>query len=536
MTASSRSRSCLPEVVESTASVADGLIDRLERAYSESVGFDGVETVDLEADTDLIKRLLRTNGEFFIEFFLADQLDMSVPQFHEEIWTLLTDQDKERVLLAIPRGHAKTTLAKLCVVWYWLFTTHRFCVYLSNTAPIAKGACRDIIEWLSHPNFIKIFGQIRVIKQSDNEGLWIFDLPMGNGRFKRCILRALGQGQQMRGINIDNQRPDLAIVDDVEDNDNTASETQQKKLDQWMYGPFLQALAQRRKVLWLGNMLSKTSLLARQSRNPKWNPVVFGCLIKGADGFLKPLWPQRWTVEDLTESFREYKAMGLVETWMCEMMNMPGHGENGFTADQLNYAAPPDPSEIRMAWITIDPAFGLRAHNDESSIAVHVIPKGGGCPITLSPEHGRWTEVEMFDRALNLASYWNAWTWGIEAVAAQKVLLTLFDMLSASRGLAGRIICVPLMSGRGDPKISRIRTYVSLCAHKEWAIAEDDVDLTTQILSLDLRKTDQPDDIADSAAYGPSMFEEFEGLIEHQFASNDDEPVEPVYGMGVARV
>src|SRR3546814_1749936 len=82
---------------------------------------------------------------------------------------------------------------------------------------------------------------------------------------KKCSLHAVGAGQQMRGINIDNQRPDMAVVDDVEDNENTESELLQKKLDRWIFGPFLTALARRKKVIWLGNMLQKTSLLARLS-------------------------------------------------------------------------------------------------------------------------------------------------------------------------------------------------------------------------------------------------------------------------------
>lgn len=511
-------------------------IDRLEAAWQAQHGADGVETLNVDSEVVLIKRLLRTSGEFLIEFFLADQLDMAVPQFHTEIWSLLTDQEKERVLLAIPRGHAKTTLAKLAVIWYWLFTRHRFCVYLSNTAPIAKGACRDIIEWLSHPNFVQIYGRVNIIKQSDNEGLWIFDLPLGNGKHKRCILRALGQGQQMRGINIDNQRPDLAIVDDVEDLENTASESQQKKLDQWMFGPFLKALAKTHKVLWLGNMLAKTSLLSRLSRNARWNPVVFGALVKGLDSVLSPLWPERWTIEALMEDFREYKGMGLVESWMCEMMNMPGHGDNGFTADQLHYAPPPEPSDCRMAWITVDPAFGLKEVNDETAIAVHVIVRGSPVPITAVVIHGHWTEAQIFRQALGLAVYWNAWVWGVEAVAAQKILLTLFDMLAAAEDLSGRIVCVPLTAGRGDPKIGRIRAYVSLLAEKSWAISEDDIDLTTQILGLDMRKTDQDDDICDAAAYGPAMYEEFEGLIEHQFAVNDNDEPQVQFGMEVAGV
>lgn len=516
---------------------AEDLITNLEKRYAESQSQAGVETETVQIDPVLIRKMLRNGtGEVFIEFFLADQLDMEVPQFHLEIWGLLTDEEKERVLLAIPRGHAKSTLAKLCVIWYWLFTRHRFCVYLSNTAPIAKGACRDIIDFLSVPNFVEIFGRVRMIKQSENEGLWIFDLPMGDGRVKRCILRALGQGQQMRGINIDNQRPDLGIVDDVEDNDNTASETQQRKLDQWMYGPFLQAFAKRRKFIWLGNMLSKTSLLARQSRNKLWNPVIFGCLVKLPDGRLVPLWPDRWTVEDLIESLKEYRNMGLIETWMCEMMNMPGHGENGFSSDQMFYMPTPDPSNIEAAWITIDPAFGLKAHNDESAISVHVLPVGSSIPVTIPPVHGRWNENQLFNEALALATYWNAWTWGIEAVAAQRVLIPHFQLLSLIRGMPNRIEFVPLMSGRGDPKIGRIRAYVSLLSSHEWAISEDDIDLTTQLLGLDMRRADQGDDIADSAAYGPAMWEEYAGLIQHQFASNDNEKPRAQYGMEVAGV
>jgi hypothetical protein len=113
-------------------------------------------------------------------------------------------------------------------------------------------------------------------------------------------------------------------------------------------------------------MLSKTCLLARLSRNPKWNPVVFGALVKDSESQqLVPLWPDKWTVDALKEDFNEYRDNGLVETWMCEMMNMPGHGENGFTADQINYAPQGAPDEYLATWITIDPAFGLNAENDE---------------------------------------------------------------------------------------------------------------------------------------------------------------------------
>lgn len=518
--------------------VQEEFVDRLEAQWRANAEATGVETQELEGEIILIRKMMKQDAEFFIEFFLTDQLDMAVPEFHKEIWGLLTDTEKERILLAIPRDHAKTTLAKLVVIWYWLHTKHRFCVYLSNTAPIAKGACRDIIEFLDNANFIKVYGKIRMIKQSENEGLWIFDLPLQGGGWKRCVLRGLGQGQQMRGINIDNQRPDIAVVDDVEDNENTESSTQQSKLDRWMFGPFIKALARQKKIIWLGNMLSKTSLLARLSRSPKWNPVVYGSLVKcTATGQLEPLWPGKWTVDALQEDFAEYRDNGLVETWMCEMMNMPGHGENGFTADQIFYQPMPTPDSISAAWLSIDPAFGLNAHNDETAISVHVIPKESGIPMTVASVHGHFDDVRKFEEALGVAEYWGAWVWGIEAVAAQRVLISLFNVLAVMRGYGNRIEFIPLMAGRGDPKMGRMRAFVSLMASKDWALAESDIDITQQILSLDMRLKEQKDDIVDSAAYGPAMMEQFMPFIQEAynaggFATSGD----AVYGMEVAGV
>ncbi len=491
-------------------------VDDLEKDFERNSSDSGVETVDVSADLGEIRTRLKHDSEFFIEFFLADKLDLPVPELHKDVWQKITGI-AERILLAIPRDHAKTTLAKLGVIWHWLFTRHRFTVYLSNTNAIAKGACKDIVEFLRHPNFVATFGSVKVVKESENESLWIYDLPMPGGKWKRIILRAIGQGQQMRGINIDNQRPDLAVVDDVEDNDNTESETLQKKLDKWIFGPFLKALARHKKIVWLGNMLQKTSLLARLSRNPKWNPVVYGCLVKDkVTGALLPLWPGKWTVESLKEDFKEYKDLGLIETWMCEMMNMPGHGENGFTQDQINYQAAPTPDAIKAAWLTIDPAFGLNSNNDESCVSIHVLPEDG-VPMTVAAVHGHWDERQLFDEAFALAQYWGAWTWGIEAIAAQRLLIPLFNVFLAQKMMNHHVELLPLMAGKGDPKAARIRAFAGMMASGEWAIEDGDVDITTQLLNYSFKKKEQADDIIDSCAYGPIMMELYLALIMANF-------------------
>lgn len=488
-------------------------------------------TIDASATQGEIRERLKTDGEFFIEFFLAEELSSPVPFFHHgEIWPLLTNTALQRVLLAIPRDHAKTTLAKLAVVWYFLFTNHRFCVYLSNTNGIAKNACKDIVGYIRSPNFEATYGKVRFTKESDTDSLWQFEIPMDNGRVKKCTLRAVGAGQQMRGINIDNQRPDIAVVDDVEDNENTDSELLQKKLDKWIFGPFIKALARQKKIIWLGNMLQKTSLLARLSQRKNWNPVVFGALVKDTvTGMLTSLWPDRWSQADLLEDFQEYQEMGLVETWMCEMMNMPGHGVDGFTQEQIFYQPSPGTDDIVAAWLVLDPAFGENPHNDDSSITVHVLPKDGP-PMVVAHSTGKMKEHEIFDEMFRLAIEWNAWVWGIEAVAAQRVLIPFFQLLLAAKLLNHSVEMVPLMAGAGDPKVSRIKAFVGLMAKKEYAIYEGAVEITTQILNYNMKKKSQRDDLVDSCAYGPQMLMNFEGLLVASYMKDGFENVQPVYG------
>ena len=494
------------------------------------------ETQTASANIGQIKGLLRHSAEFFLEFFLGEELTMAVPQFHKDVWQLFTSTAMSRILLAIPRDHAKTTLAKLGVIWYWLFTDHRFCVYLSNTNGRAKDACRDIVNFLKTDNFRAVYGEVRILKESETESIWIFELPLGNGKIKKCILRAVGSNQSMRGINVDNQRPDIAVVDDVEDEDNTSSPVMQKKLDRWMFGTFLKALARRRKVLWLGNMLQKTSLLARLSANPKWNPVVFGALVRNnITGELQPLWEDRWPLDELIEDFQEYRELGLVETWMCEMMNMPGHGENGFTQEQIFYQPVPSPDGIKAAWLTVDPAFGEANHNDYTAICVHVLPENG-VPMVVAQSTGRMREHEMFEECFRLALYWNAWVWGIEAIAAQRVLLTLFRVLLITKGMGNQVELLPLMAGRGDPKVSRISAFVSLMEKKEYAIYEGAMEITTQLLEYDMSKREQPDDLIDSAAYGPQMLEKYLGLLIQQFNGKAFDSGEAKSGRRVAGV
>jgi hypothetical protein len=123
--------------------------------------------------------------------------------------------------------------------------------------------------------------------------------------------------------------------------------------------------------------------------------------------------------------------------------------------NQMNYLPIPDSGRLpRHAWITVDPAFGLKAHNDESSIAVHTDPSGWWDSLELSAVvHGHFDDVRLFQEVYDLGMYWNAWVWGVEAVAAQRVLISLWNVFLAQKLMTGRVEILPTNGRSRRPKI-----------------------------------------------------------------------------------
>src|SRR3546814_9618084 len=78
-------------------------------------------------------------------------------------------------------------------------------------------------------------------------------------------------------------------------------------------------------------------------------------------------------------------------------------------------------------------------------------------PIVVDYFKGQVSEDVLFDEMMRLATKWNAWTWGIEAIAAQRVLITLFRVFLAAKFPNLVVEILPLMAGKGDPKIARIK-------------------------------------------------------------------------------
>lgn len=458
------------------------------------------EQTAVQVDVAQLLQRLRTDPVLFIQFFLGAELTLPVPAFHGELFTHITMTTKPRLAITVPRGHGKTTVVKLGVLYYLLFSSYSFIVYCSNTTTVAKDEARDIVAFLDSENFKAVFGKVQWLKRDESDGKFIFMLGK-----KRCILRALGAEQQIRGMNIDNKRPQVLICDDAESDDNSATEAQRTKFRNWVFGPLFKACARHSKKIWIGNIISRHCLINELCESPHWDSIKYGAIL--ADGSV--LWPEMFDIEYLKADFKEYDSMGLGHKWFAEMMNMiVPEGMGTIRAKDIIYSPWRVASDMEVCFITIDPAISKSQKANNSAIAVH--GKIDNIWQIIEERHGKFDPLELFKETLALCLKWRVRVVGIESVAYQASLQTMFPFLFKLNGLSEMNV-IPLIAG--GRKSERIQAWAGMLKSGAYTLTEGDLDITGQLLNYNPAVEDNADDIIDACAYGPQVIAAHYGLL-----------------------
>lgn len=471
---------------------------------------------------------MQTDCVVFFTFYLEDALDLEIPPFHEDIWgellefVIALNQDGAiktlKKLFAVPREHAKSTIAKLAAILFLKYTRLSFLLYVSKTQGHGKNAIKDILAWFESPQETELHGRSTPIKNSETEGLWISNIQIRDSmtvppRTKRVTLKALGSLQQVRGLLINNQRPDLIILDDIEDLDNTTIELQ-PKLDRWLFGSLLKAFAKTYFVIMIGNMLSNTTILYRLSKDPEWNPTVLGSIVRNrTTGKLEPLWNGRHTLESLMKEYSTYRRIGQGATWEAEMMNLTMNEIYREDMKGIVYVAKPNPEDLEAGAIILDPAFGKNSWNDDSAFTVHARVKGQPVPAVVESRVGKFTEREMFEIFLELSYYWGITTWVIESQAAQRLLIPIFELLFQEYHIRGDIFTMLPIQRNQETKASAILAFRKIVKGGNYGIADTEYELVERLGDYD-PSSKKPDDLCDSASYGNNIWIHFGKVIE----------------------
>jgi predicted phage terminase large subunit-like protein len=271
----------------------------------------------------------------FSEMFLRKNYDdpTETPQAHLEWWEMCCSTN-EYVAIAAPRGHAKSTalthaytLASIC------FRERSFVLIVSDTETQASFFVADLKKELAeNEDLMKVFGVTGFEKETETDFIVCFD----DGHKARVM--AKGSEQKLRGVKWDHKRPDLIMLDDLENDEIVMNKDRRLKFRQWLMAALLPVKSKRGVVRYVGTILHMDAMLERLMPKPSHKDVERTDLYErgsprrgwyaakykahSAD-FSKILWAEQWPEAKLKALRQQFLDDGQGDKYAQEMLNIP---------------------------------------------------------------------------------------------------------------------------------------------------------------------------------------------------------------------
>ena len=242
---------------------------------------------------------------FFPRIFTGDFCD-----FHREVFKSLEDyvinklDEKYYYVRAAPRGHGKSQiLSFLFPIWCICYGYAKNILIVSDSSEQAMQfimAIRDELE--------------------DNETLrQAYGDMVGNRVWANAKIQTInkvqivgkGAGQKLRGIKYGHYRPDVIIVDDLENDEAVETEAQRQKLLNWFQKALIPCGSTTEKIIYIGTVLNYESLLNRLLTSPEyamWDRKRYQAVIKFSDSAKWEQWEEILKSDDIERPAEEAKA------------------------------------------------------------------------------------------------------------------------------------------------------------------------------------------------------------------------------------
>lgn len=452
-----------------------------------------------------VQDLAKGSLDFLAALALPTVFKYLFPPVFQAIWSWLVSyihkvRDFSQLAIGLPRGFGKTMLIKIFVLYCILFSKRQFILIICGTQTKANNIIADIIGMLNESNVKKVFGDWKLGAETDRQ-----DLKKFGFRGRNIILMGAGANSDIRGITLENVRPDVMIFDDIQTREDADSDVVSSNLETWMVGTAMKAKSPEGCLyVFIANMYpTKNSLLRKLKHNPTWTKFIAGGIL--ADG--TSLWEDLQPISQLLKEFENDLSMGKPEVFYSEVLNDENASVNHF----IDISKIPDcPFETEFStglhqgnFIIIDPATD-KANADAVSLGYFEI--WDSKPVCREIVEGRLSPGESIDEALKLCFKYSCSLVAIESNAYQYSHLYWFNYITAQRGILG-ITPVEIYSG-GSSKNSRILTmFKSLLASEIWISRATRAQVFNQITGFNPLKTNNTDGILDLLTYSPKVIE-----------------------------
>lgn len=477
------------------------------------------EIAEISASPVEVAARCKADFNFLAALIMQGDYLFAFPSFYITLFHLLTafKSRVERFAIGIPRGFAKTTWIKILVCWYVLFSHKTFILIVAASEPKAIAILADVVDMMSGPVFRRIFGNWDARTEEDNNTSKVFQF-----RGKDMILKAAGAQTSVRGIARKLRRPDVMILDDIQDKEDAKNKDLADALHVWMLSTLMKARSPFGcTYIYVGNMYPQNAILEKLKNNKYWTSFIVGGIL--ADG--TSLWEDLKPIDELLEEYDSDLEAGHPEVFISEILNSTDIAlSSGIELSKLPHI-PQYLLDVEMgegSYILIDPSSGKK-HGDDCAI-MHFEVKDG---LSIADEvvAGTFTSRQTIVKALELGFRRSTRLICVEDVAYQATLLENFETYCEERGITG--FEFHPVAPRNQAKNNRIKRGLV-----RWMKGEIYVHprirslVVAEVVDWNPLKTNNKDELMDLLGYAEQVESEYaEHIVRNVF--DQDEPIPP---------
>lgn len=344
-----------------------------------------------------------TDTKLLAKTFMPDRFSSPFSTvLHDPIFDLI-DSGERYIAIAAPRGTGKTSLSLAKAAQSILFRKRRFIPWVSTSHDIATLQTENLKrELVTAPEIKKIFGGVKTrqageLDESFSKKAWV--------GYNHSLVLPRGCGQQVRGILFGSARPDLIIVDDLEDADDVKNDDLRRALKQWFWADLIKCTSRFDKdfqIIYIDTLKHEDALLQDLLDSPSWASVrleICNDDLISADPVFMPQ-------QEVTALYDSHAEQGQLDVFYREFRNLPIAKANAsFQQRYFQYMTVPESLECGAKWeyvVLVDPAKTVNMNSCESAVVGVGIDTHGNRLYVRDVVAGKFHPDELYDHAISM--------------------------------------------------------------------------------------------------------------------------------------
>lgn len=469
------------------------------------------------------------NFKLLCTTLFPDSFTGPMTTLHNSIFDLF--ESKERfVAIAAPRGIGKTTITRTYVARNILFQDKFFIPYVAKSHDAAclqtENLKRDLT---SNPELTKIFGPVKM-RDLDNN-LFTETFSKKSWVAYKSLVMPRGYGQQIRGLVYNNHRPDLFVIDDLEDDEQIHNPEYRKNLKIWFNATLLKAISAYStnwRIIYIDTLKHEDSLLQDLLDSERWA----SCRLELCDDNCKSNVPELYSDEQLKAEHDYHEEQGILDVFYREFRNLPVAGKDAvFQKKYFKYYLPQEIiKKSGIHWVVIvDPAKTAKMHSADSAVIGIGIDTVANAIYIQDIVRGKFFPDQLYEEMFSMAWRINAEVIGVETTGLEEFIKQPIKNEAVKRNCKCELMWLTARGGSNKEKGKDLRIAALAPYYRQGSIyhnAEVCGVLETQLLSFPRSKYK---DVMDATAYIVELLDMGDIYFTSAKEDKEDEDLEATY-------